>query len=108
MMIKRFNNFSVNEKYSMDSNTGDAAAEHAKLVIDTAFEKHKKDQDGMRAMPQLNDAFRQVTKGDAQLEGATKEAMVKILENLLNQAKSLKVGAEYDPKKNDPYNPENW
>jgi hypothetical protein len=37
-----------------------------------------------------------------------KEAMVLLLEDLLKQAKSLKVGAGYDPKKNDPYNPDNW
>ena len=106
MKLKRFKD--INEKYEMDTQTGDSGIELAKAVLDEAFEKHKKDQDGLRVPPQIGDAFRKITKGDAQLEGRIKGVMIDLLKNMLKQTEALKVGGDYDPKKDDPYNPENW
>lgn len=106
MKLKRFN--TINEKYEMATATGDVVVEHAKAVLDEAFEKHKQDQDGLNMPPQIDDAFRKITKGDAQMEGQTKDVLVNLLKNMLKQAEALKVGNDYDPSKNDPYNEENW
>ncbi len=93
MKLKRFKNIgeNISEDYKMDLDAGDMGDEHAKAVLDRAFEMHR--QAGAGNSWNLQAAFDAVVK-ENQLDDKSRKSMVAdsvrlILEELTEQAEEL-------------------
>lgn len=98
MKLKRFKN--ISEDYEMDLDGGEIGDEHAKAVLDRAFEMHK--EAGAVARWNLQAAFDSVLK-ENQLDDKSRKTMVAdsvrlILEELTDQAEELNLATRWSER----------